>query len=60
MPGFGLDGQWRDYVGWALNIEQVSGMTAATGGGASIRPPAMTRGWHGTRWPLSWLDRLAE
>jgi crotonobetainyl-CoA:carnitine CoA-transferase CaiB-like acyl-CoA transferase len=31
MPGFGLDGPWRDYVGWALNIEQVSGMTAATG-----------------------------
>ncbi len=31
MPGFGLEGPWRDYVGWALNIEQVSGMTAATG-----------------------------
>ncbi|BDE15936.1 MULTISPECIES: CaiB/BaiF CoA transferase family protein [Mycobacterium] len=31
MPGFGLDGPWRDYVGWALNIEQTSGMTAATG-----------------------------
>lgn len=31
MPGFGLEGPWRDYVGWALNIEQVSGMSAATG-----------------------------
>ncbi len=31
MPGFGLDGPWRDWVGWALNIEQVSGMSAATG-----------------------------
>ncbi|OBJ59874.1 CaiB/BaiF CoA transferase family protein [Mycobacterium asiaticum] len=31
MPGFGLAGPWRDYVGWALNIEQVSGMSAATG-----------------------------
>lgn len=31
MPGFGLQGPWRDYVGWALNIEQTSGMTAATG-----------------------------
>jgi crotonobetainyl-CoA:carnitine CoA-transferase CaiB-like acyl-CoA transferase len=31
MPGFGLDGPWRDYVGWALNIEQVSGMSAVTG-----------------------------
>ena len=31
MPGFGLDGPWRNYVGWALNIEQTSGMSAATG-----------------------------
>jgi crotonobetainyl-CoA:carnitine CoA-transferase CaiB-like acyl-CoA transferase len=31
MPGFGLEGPWRDYVGWALNIEQVSGMSASTG-----------------------------
>ena len=31
MPGFGLQGPWRNYVGWALNIEQTSGMSAATG-----------------------------
>ncbi|ODQ95042.1 CaiB/BaiF CoA transferase family protein [Mycolicibacterium holsaticum] len=31
MPGFGLHGPWRDYVGWALNIEQLSGMSAVTG-----------------------------
>ena len=31
MPGFGLAGPWRDYVGWALNIEQLSGMSACTG-----------------------------
>lgn len=31
MPGFGLAGPWRDYVGWALNIEQLSGMSAVTG-----------------------------
>jgi crotonobetainyl-CoA:carnitine CoA-transferase CaiB-like acyl-CoA transferase len=31
MPGFGLHGPWRDYVGWALNIEQTAGMSAATG-----------------------------
>lgn len=31
MPGFGLEGPWRDYVGWALNIEQLSGMSDATG-----------------------------
>jgi len=31
MPGFGLEGPWRDYVGWALNFEQTSGMAAITG-----------------------------
>jgi crotonobetainyl-CoA:carnitine CoA-transferase CaiB-like acyl-CoA transferase len=31
MPGFGLQGPWRDYVGWALNFEQAAGMSAATG-----------------------------
>ena len=31
MPGFGLQGPWRDYVGWAFNFEQTSGMAAVTG-----------------------------
>ncbi|AKK27656.1 CaiB/BaiF CoA-transferase family protein [Mycobacterium sp. EPa45] len=31
MPGFGLHGPWRDYVGWALNFEQMAGMSAVTG-----------------------------
>ena len=31
MPGFGLQGPWRDYVGWAANIEQTSGWSAVTG-----------------------------
>ena len=31
MPGFGLQGPWREYVGWALNFEQTSGMAAVTG-----------------------------
>ncbi|WP_123024495.1 CaiB/BaiF CoA transferase family protein [Mycolicibacterium stellerae] len=31
MPGFGLQGPWRDYVGWAYNFEQTSGMAAVTG-----------------------------
>jgi crotonobetainyl-CoA:carnitine CoA-transferase CaiB-like acyl-CoA transferase len=31
MPGFGLEGPWRNYVGWALNIEQTAGMAAVTG-----------------------------
>lgn len=31
MPGFGLQGPWRDYVGWAFNFEQTAGMAAVTG-----------------------------
>ncbi|ORA13859.1 CaiB/BaiF CoA transferase family protein [Mycobacterium arosiense] len=31
MPGYGLRGPWRDYVGWALSFEQTSGMSAVTG-----------------------------
>ncbi len=31
MPGFGLEGPWRDYVGWAMVIEQASGMCSLTG-----------------------------
>jgi crotonobetainyl-CoA:carnitine CoA-transferase CaiB-like acyl-CoA transferase len=31
MPGFGLQGPWRDYVGWAMGLEQASGMANATG-----------------------------
>src|SRR5262249_54009092 len=31
MPGFGLEGPWRDYVGWAMGFEQASGMAQVTG-----------------------------
>ena len=31
MPGYGLSGPWREYVGWAANFEQTSGMAAVTG-----------------------------
>ena len=31
MPAFGLDGAWRDRTGFAMNIEQVSGMAWLTG-----------------------------
>ncbi len=31
MPGFGLVGPWRDYVGWAMVIEQATGMASVTG-----------------------------
>jgi len=31
MPGFGLDGPWKNYVGWAMSIEQASGMAWVTG-----------------------------
>jgi crotonobetainyl-CoA:carnitine CoA-transferase CaiB-like acyl-CoA transferase len=42
MPGFGLQGPWRDYVGWALNFEQASGMSAVTGYGEG--PPCNLQG----------------
>ena len=31
MPGFGLQGPWRDYLGWALVIEQAAGMSWLVG-----------------------------
>ncbi len=31
MPSFGLSGPWRDRVGFAMNIEQVSGLAWLTG-----------------------------
>jgi len=31
MPGFGLEGPWKDYLGWAMAIEQASGMASVTG-----------------------------
>lgn len=34
MPGFGLEGPWRDYVGWAMGFEQASGMAQVTGDGS--------------------------
>ena len=37
MPGFGLDGPWRDHVGWAMSYEQASGAAAVTG--FADRPP---------------------
>ncbi|MCP4603291.1 MAG: CoA transferase [Proteobacteria bacterium] len=31
MPGFGLGGPWKNYVGWAMSIEQASGIAWVTG-----------------------------
>lgn len=31
MPGFGADGPWRDYTGFAFNLEQLSGLAYHTG-----------------------------
>ncbi len=31
MPAFGLDGPWRDYVGFAATMEQMSGLSWVTG-----------------------------
>ncbi len=42
MPAFGLDGPWRDRTGFAMTMEQVSGMAALTG--YPDRPPVPPRG----------------
>ncbi len=31
MPAFGLEGPWRDYVGWAMAIAQAAGISWLTG-----------------------------
>ena len=40
MPGFGLEGPWRDWVAYALVLEQVAGMNWVTGhaGGDPLNP----------------------
>jgi crotonobetainyl-CoA:carnitine CoA-transferase CaiB-like acyl-CoA transferase len=42
MPAFGLDGPWRDLVGFAQTMEQVSGLSWATG--YRDGPPVMPNG----------------
>jgi crotonobetainyl-CoA:carnitine CoA-transferase CaiB-like acyl-CoA transferase len=42
MPAFGLDGPWRDRVGFAQTMEQASGMAWLTG--ESNGPPLIPRG----------------
>jgi len=42
MPAFGLDGPWRDRVGFAMTIEQVSGLAFTTG--HPDGPPLVPRG----------------
>jgi crotonobetainyl-CoA:carnitine CoA-transferase CaiB-like acyl-CoA transferase len=42
MPAFGLDGPWRDRVGFAQTMEQVSGMAWMTG--EADGPPVIPRG----------------
>lgn len=42
MPAFGLDGPWRDRPGFAMTIEQVSGMATMTG--YPDRAPLVPRG----------------
>jgi crotonobetainyl-CoA:carnitine CoA-transferase CaiB-like acyl-CoA transferase len=31
LPGFGLEGPWRDHVGWAMVFEQACGLAQVTG-----------------------------
>lgn len=41
MPAFGLDGPWRDFIGFAQTMEQMSGLAWLTGpadGGAPVVP----------------------
>ena len=38
MPAFGLDGPWRDHVGFAQTMEQVSGLAWVTGHPGESRP----------------------
>ena len=42
MPAFGLDGPWRDRVGFAQTMEQASGMAWMTG--PADGPPLIPRG----------------
>jgi crotonobetainyl-CoA:carnitine CoA-transferase CaiB-like acyl-CoA transferase len=42
MPAFGLDGPWRDRVGFAQTMEQISGMAWVTG--FADGPPVIPRG----------------
>ncbi len=42
MPAFGLDGPWRDRVGFAQTMEQVSGLSWCTG--YADGPPVMPQG----------------
>ena len=42
MPAFGLDGPWRDRVGFAQTMEQASGMAWMTG--PADGPPIVPRG----------------
>ncbi|MFP6640277.1 MAG: CoA transferase, partial [Myxococcota bacterium] len=41
MPAFGLEGPWRDYVGWAMAIAQAAGISWLTGdpADAELRNP---------------------
>src|SRR5262249_47421941 len=43
MPAFGLDGPWRDRVGFAQTMEQISGMAWLTG--FADGPPVIPRGF---------------
>lgn len=54
MPAFGLDGPWRDRVGFAQTMEQISGMAWLTG--FADGPPVIPRGACD---PLAGLHALA-
>ena len=49
MPAFGLDGPWRDRVGFAPTMEQIAGLAWVTGLSRTARPSR--RAERATRWP---------
>ena len=60
MPAFGLDGPWRDRVGFAQTMEQLTGMAWVTGydGGPPIIPGGVVDPMVGTHAALAVVAAL--
>jgi crotonobetainyl-CoA:carnitine CoA-transferase CaiB-like acyl-CoA transferase len=62
MPAFGLDGPWRDRIGFAQTMEQVSGMAWVTGyeGGEPMIPRSLCDPLSGLHAAVGLFVALAE
>ena len=62
MPAFGLDGPWRDRIGFAQTMEQVSGMAWVTGyeGGEPMIPRGLCDPLSGLHAAVGLMVALAE